>query len=79
MRRLQPDATMTLAVPDNALHLSDRHFRTIAKLIKGQVGIKLPTAKRLMLGGEAAQARPRAQLCRSQRICRDAVRGWRSQ
>src|SRR6201996_3304802 len=50
-RRLQPDAIMTLAVPDSAVHLSDRHFRTIAKLIEGQVGIKLPAGKRLMLEG----------------------------
>jgi chemotaxis protein methyltransferase CheR len=42
---------MTLAVPDSAVHLSDRHFRTIAKLIEGQVGIKLPAGKRLMLEG----------------------------
>lgn len=32
-------------------HLSDRQFRTIAQLIEGQVGIKLPPAKRLMLEG----------------------------
>jgi chemotaxis protein methyltransferase CheR len=32
-------------------HLSDRHFRTIAQLIEGQVGIKLPAGKRLMLEG----------------------------
>ena len=50
-RRLQPDAIMTLAVPDSAIHLSDRHFRTIARLIEGQVGIKLPAGKRLMLEG----------------------------
>src|ERR1700761_5673318 len=50
-RRLQPDAIMTLAVPDSAIHLSDLHFRTIAKLIEGQVGIKLPAGKRLMLEG----------------------------
>jgi chemotaxis protein methyltransferase CheR len=42
---------MTLAVPDSSIHLSDRHFRTIAKLIEGQVGIKLPAGKRLMLEG----------------------------
>ena len=42
---------MTLAMPDNAIHLSDRHFRTIARLIEGQVGIKLPAGKRLMLEG----------------------------
>jgi chemotaxis protein methyltransferase CheR len=34
-----------------APHLSDRQFRTIAQLIEGQVGIKLPPAKRLMLEG----------------------------
>ena len=38
-------------MPDSALHLSDRHFKTIAKLIEGQVGIKLPAGKRLMLEG----------------------------
>jgi chemotaxis protein methyltransferase CheR len=42
---------MTLAIPDHTIHLSDRHFRTIAKLIEGQVGIKLPAGKRLMLEG----------------------------
>jgi chemotaxis protein methyltransferase CheR len=42
---------MMPAVPDSAIHLSDRHFRTIAKLIEGQVGIKLPAGKRLMLEG----------------------------
>jgi chemotaxis protein methyltransferase CheR len=42
---------VTPAMQDSALHLSDRHFRTIAKLIEGQVGIKLPTGKRLMLEG----------------------------
>jgi chemotaxis protein methyltransferase CheR len=36
---------------ESALHLSDRHFQTIAKLIEGQVGIKLPAGKRLMLEG----------------------------
>jgi chemotaxis protein methyltransferase CheR len=34
-----------------AHHLSERQFRTIARLIEGQVGIKLPAAKRLMLEG----------------------------
>jgi chemotaxis protein methyltransferase CheR len=34
-----------------ASHLSDRHFRTIAELIERQVGIKLPSGKRLMLEG----------------------------
>ena len=42
---------MALAVPDTAVHLSDRHFRSIAKLIESQVGIKLPAGKRLMLEG----------------------------
>jgi chemotaxis protein methyltransferase CheR len=32
-------------------HLSDRHFRSIAEFIEGQVGIKLPAGKRLMLEG----------------------------
>jgi chemotaxis protein methyltransferase CheR len=42
-----------------ALHLSDRHFRTIADLIERQVGIKLPSGKRLMLEGRL-QKRARA-------------------
>lgn len=42
---------MTLAMQETALRLSDRHFRTIAELIEGQVGIKLPAGKRLMLEG----------------------------
>lgn len=42
---------MNVAMPANALHLSDRHFRSIAQLIEGQVGIKLPAGKRLMLEG----------------------------
>ncbi len=42
-----------------ALHLSDRHFRTISELIERQVGIKLPAAKRLMLEGRL-QKRVRA-------------------
>lgn len=33
------------------VHLSDHQFRTIAELIEGQVGIKLPAGKRLMLEG----------------------------
>lgn len=37
------------AVPPT--QLSDRHFRSIAQLIEGEVGIKLPAAKRLMLEG----------------------------
>jgi chemotaxis protein methyltransferase CheR len=36
---------------DNVQRLSDRHFRAIAKLVEGQVGIKLPAGKRLMLEG----------------------------
>lgn len=39
------------ALQDTAVHLSDRHFRTIAELVEGQVGIKLPPGKRLMLEG----------------------------
>nr|GAJ30873.1 chemotaxis protein methyltransferase 3 [Bradyrhizobium sp. DOA9] len=39
------------ALQDAAVHLSDRHFRTIAELIESQVGIKLPQGKRLMLEG----------------------------
>lgn len=42
---------VNLATPAGALHLSDRHFRAIAQLIEGQVGIKLPSGKRLMLEG----------------------------
>src|ERR1700744_5218505 len=42
---------MTSSMPESPLQLSDRHFRTIAKLIEGQVGIKLPAGKRLMLEG----------------------------
>src|SRR3954453_2158164 len=42
---------MMPAMQDTAVHLSDRHFRTIAELIEGQVGIKLPQGKRLMLEG----------------------------
>jgi chemotaxis protein methyltransferase CheR len=33
------------------VRLSDRHFRTIAELIEGQVGIRLPPGKRPMLEG----------------------------
>ena len=39
------------AMQDTAVHLSDRHFQTIAELIEDQVGIKLPPGKRLMLEG----------------------------
>jgi len=42
---------MMHAVQAVAAHLSDRHFRTLAELIEGQVGIKLPPGKRLMLEG----------------------------
>ena len=38
-------------MPESALHLSERHFKTISKLIEGQVGIKLPAAKRLIVEG----------------------------
>ncbi len=38
-------------MPEAVSHLSDRHFRSIAELIEGHVGIKLPAAKRLMLEG----------------------------
>lgn len=39
------------AMQETVAHLSDRHFRSIAELIEGQVGIKLPQGKRLMLEG----------------------------
>src|SRR6202012_3117006 len=42
---------MTLSMSRAATGLSERHFRAIAKLIEGQVGIKLPAGKRLMLEG----------------------------
>jgi chemotaxis protein methyltransferase CheR len=42
---------MTPASPEFDVRLSDRHFRTIAELIEGQVGIKLPQGKRLMIEG----------------------------
>jgi chemotaxis protein methyltransferase CheR len=42
-----------------AAHLSDRQFRSIAQLIEGRVGIKLPAGKRLMLEGRL-QKRVRA-------------------
>ena len=38
-------------MPNAVAHLSDRHFRSIAEFIEGQVGIKLPAGKRLMLEG----------------------------
>ena len=34
-----------------AAHLSDRHFRLISEFIEGQVGIKMPSGKRVMLEG----------------------------
>ena len=42
---------MISAIPESAVRLSDRHFRTLAELIEGEVGIKLPPGKRLMLEG----------------------------
>jgi chemotaxis protein methyltransferase CheR len=33
------------------VHLSDRHFRLLAELIEGHIGIRLPDAKRFMLEG----------------------------
>jgi chemotaxis protein methyltransferase CheR len=42
---------MMPALQDTGVHLSDRHFRMIAELVEGQVGIKLPPGKRLMLEG----------------------------
>jgi chemotaxis protein methyltransferase CheR len=51
---------MTTALAYTApAHLSDRHFRSIARLIETQVGIKLPNGKRLMLEGRL-QKRVRA-------------------
>jgi len=48
-----------LAATETVGHLSDRHFRSIAEFIEGQVGIKLPAGKRLMLEGRL-QKRVRA-------------------
>ncbi|MBR0777371.1 methyltransferase domain-containing protein [Bradyrhizobium diazoefficiens] len=42
---------MMPSLRDADVRLSERHFRTIAELIEGQVGIKLPPGKRLMLEG----------------------------
>jgi chemotaxis protein methyltransferase CheR len=50
---------MMLATTETTGHLSDRHFRSIAEFIEGQVGIKLPAGKRLMLEGRL-QKRVRA-------------------
>lgn len=44
---------------ESVAHLTDRQFRSIAELVEGQVGIKLPPAKRLMLEGRL-QKRVRA-------------------
>jgi chemotaxis protein methyltransferase CheR len=44
------------------MHLSDRQFRTIADLVRDQVGIKLPPGKRLMLEGRLNK-RVRALSC----------------
>ena len=51
MARHSTKAAMMHAVQEAGVHLSDRHFRTIAELIESQVGIKLPQGKRLMLEG----------------------------
>ncbi|MFX7784679.1 hypothetical protein ABTJ92_20880, partial [Acinetobacter baumannii] len=54
MQAAIPSEDWSAGIPadqDTAVHLSDRHFRTIAELIEGQVGIKLPPGKRLMLEG----------------------------
>ena len=42
---------MSLVAYGPTTHLSDRHFRSIARLIEAEVGIKLPNGKRLMLEG----------------------------
>ncbi|MGJ5221431.1 CheR family methyltransferase [Bradyrhizobium oligotrophicum] len=44
---------------DSGLHLTDRHFRSVATLIESQIGIKLPPAKRVMIEGRL-QKRVRA-------------------
>jgi len=44
---------------DSAMHLTDRHFRSVATLIESQIGIKLPPAKRVMIEGRL-QKRVRA-------------------
>ncbi|UFZ07165.1 methyltransferase domain-containing protein [Bradyrhizobium ontarionense] len=44
---------------DSALHLTDRHFKSVATLIESQIGIKLPPAKRVMIEGRL-QKRVRA-------------------
>ncbi|MGJ5180834.1 CheR family methyltransferase [Bradyrhizobium oligotrophicum] len=41
------------------MHLTDRHFRSVATLIESQIGIKLPPAKRVMIEGRL-QKRVRA-------------------
>ncbi|KIZ40853.1 MULTISPECIES: CheR family methyltransferase [Rhodopseudomonas] len=50
---------MPTAAPDLITHLSDRHFRSIAELIEREVGIRLPSSKRMMLEGRL-QKRVRA-------------------
>src|SRR5215813_5989127 len=42
---------MTPVMYEATTRLSDRHFRSIARLIETEVGIKLPNGKRLMLEG----------------------------
>jgi chemotaxis protein methyltransferase CheR len=37
--------------PEAVTRLSDRHFRSIAELVRTEVGIKLPAVKRIMLEG----------------------------
>jgi chemotaxis protein methyltransferase CheR len=39
------------AIVDPISHLSNRHFRLLSELIEGQIGIRLPEAKRFMLEG----------------------------
>lgn len=48
-----------MVMPEVVGKLSDRHFRSIAELIEGEVGIRLPAVKRLMLEGRL-QKRVRA-------------------
>src|ERR1700758_489075 len=42
---------MAPAMSETVIHFSDRHFRIIAELIEGHVGIRLPPGKRVMLEG----------------------------
>jgi chemotaxis protein methyltransferase CheR len=48
-----------MTMSEAVARLSERHFRSIAELIEGEVGIKLPAVKRLMLEGRL-QKRVRA-------------------